>query len=170
MVLMRSMSMVLLSAMMGRSRVPAPLAGAGWATSPALGGARLVASNRRFSLKRRGTAARTVPGRVCANGRTPGRPAESGAMTPLPATDEQRARRRHWRVLRVWTVLLLLAWGVVTFGVAYEARALSFDFFGWPFSFWVGAQGALLVYVGLVSLYARVARQLDESADLDEQD
>ena len=91
-------------------------------------------------------------------------------MTPLPATDEQRARRRHWRVLRVWTVLLLLAWGVVTFGVAYEARALSFDFFGWPFSFWVGAQGALLVYLALVSLYARVARQLDESADLDEQD
>ena len=91
-------------------------------------------------------------------------------MTPPSATDEQRVRRRHWRVLRVWTVLLLLAWSVVTFGVAYEARALSFDFFGWPFSFWVGAQGALLVYLGLVSLYARVTRQLDEAADLDEQD
>jgi putative solute:sodium symporter small subunit len=91
-------------------------------------------------------------------------------MTPPPATDAQRTRRRHWRVLRVWTVLLLLAWAVVTFGVAYEARALSFNFFGWPFSFWVGAQGSVLVYLALVSLYARVARQLDESADLDEQD
>jgi putative solute:sodium symporter small subunit len=91
-------------------------------------------------------------------------------MTPPPARDAHAVRRRHWRALRVWTLILLLAWAAVTFGVAYEARALSIAFFGWPFSFWVGAQGAVLVYLGLVGLYAWVARRLDEAADLDEQD
>lgn len=91
-------------------------------------------------------------------------------MTTPPASDGQAMRRRHWRALRVWTLILLVAWAAVTFGVAYEARALSIAFFGWPFSFWVGAQGAVLVYLGLVGLYAWVARRLDEAADLDEQD
>ena len=58
--------------------------------------------------------------------------------------------RRQVRV----TALLLLAWFVITFVVAYFARELDFSFFGWPFSFWVGAQGALLVYVAIVWIYA----------------
>ncbi len=58
---------------------------------------------------------------------------------------------------RVWplTVALLALWGGVTFGVAWLARDLSFDFFGWPFSFWMGAQGALIVYCLIVAVYAR---------------
>ena len=63
----------------------------------------------------------------------------------------RRVRRGNWRL----TLTLLLAWALVTFGVAYFARALSFDFFGWPFSFWVGSQGALIVYVTIVVIYAR---------------
>lgn len=58
--------------------------------------------------------------------------------------------RRQVRV----TALLLLAWFVITFVVGYFARELDFSFFGWPFSFWVGAQGALLVYVAIVWIYA----------------
>ncbi|MBB3196254.1 hypothetical protein CDN98_21155 [Roseateles terrae] len=66
-----------------------------------------------------------------------------------------RPRRPATRVVVGLTVSLLLVWGGVTFGVAWFARDLSFDFFGWPFSFWVGAQGALLVYCLIVWLYAR---------------
>ena len=62
--------------------------------------------------------------------------------------------RRYWRKTRLVTAILLLIWFVVTFGVAYFARALSFQFFGWPFSFWVGAQGALLVYGLIIGFYA----------------
>jgi putative solute:sodium symporter small subunit len=87
-----------------------------------------------------------------------------------PANPQAAARLAHWRAVRAWTVLLLLVWGAVTFGVAYHARALHFSFFGWPFSFWVAAQGALLVYLGLVGFYAFVMRKLDEAHDLDEQD
>jgi putative solute:sodium symporter small subunit len=89
---------------------------------------------------------------------------------PAPATPAStEARRTHWRLLRRWTLALLVVWALVTFGVAWHARALDFRFFGWPFSFWVAAQGALLVYLGLVGLYAWAARRLDESLGRDAQ-
>lgn len=68
--------------------------------------------------------------------------------------EEARARQRHWRTNRRVTAWLLAIWFVVTFVVAFFARELSFSFFGWPFSFWVGAQGALLVYVLIIACYA----------------
>lgn len=68
--------------------------------------------------------------------------------------EEARARQRHWRTNRRGTAWLLAIWFVVTFVVAFFARELSFSFFGWPFSFWVGAQGALLVYVLIIACYA----------------
>jgi putative solute:sodium symporter small subunit len=76
----------------------------------------------------------------------------------MPSTD---LKRRYWqRNLRI-TGTLLAIWFLVTFGVAYFAHDLSFTFFGWPFSFWVAAQGALIVYVLLVWYYARVMNKLD---------
>lgn len=76
----------------------------------------------------------------------------------MPLTDSQR---RYWRKTRVLTALLLLLWFGVTFGVSYFARALSFTFFGWPFSFWMGAQGALLVYGLIIGFYAWYMNRLD---------
>ncbi len=49
--------------------------------------------------------------------------------------------RRYWRKNLNITAILLVIWFVVTFVVSYYARELSFNFFGWPFSFWMGAQG-----------------------------
>jgi putative solute:sodium symporter small subunit len=87
-------------------------------------------------------------------------------MPMSPAT--AAARQAHWRALRGWTLALLLVWALVTFGVAWHARELDFRFFGWPFSFWVAAQGALLVYLGLVGFYAWVSRRLDQALDRDD--
>lgn len=70
-------------------------------------------------------------------------------------------RQRYWRTnLRV-TAVLMSIWFAVTFGVTYFARELDFPFFGWPFSFWVAAQGALIVYVLIVGFYARFMNRLD---------
>jgi putative solute:sodium symporter small subunit len=57
--------------------------------------------------------------------------------------------------------VLLIVWFVVTFVIGYFARELSFSFFGWPFSFWVGAQGALVVYMLIIWFYARYMNNLD---------
>lgn len=60
------------------------------------------------------------------------------------------------------TGVLLLAWFAASFGFAYFARELDFELFGWPFSFWMAAQGAPVVYVLITVVYAALARRHDE--------
>jgi putative solute:sodium symporter small subunit len=74
----------------------------------------------------------------------------------------------YWRKTVGLTAGLMAVWFAVTFGVAFFARELSFTFFGWPFSFWVGAQGALVVYVLIVAVYARVMARFDETHGMGE--
>lgn len=69
----------------------------------------------------------------------------------------------YWHKTLGLTAGLMTVWFAVTFGVAFFARELSFTFFGWPFSFWVGAQGALVVYVLIVAVYARAMAQFDDA-------
>lgn len=77
--------------------------------------------------------------------------------------------RRYWnRNLRV-TSLLLGLWFVVTYVVAFHARDLDFEFFGWPFSFWMAAQGSLIVYVLIVWIYARYMERLDREHGVSEE-
>jgi putative solute:sodium symporter small subunit len=77
--------------------------------------------------------------------------------------------REYWsKNLRI-TAVLLAIWFVVTFVVGYYAREIaSFNFFGWPFSFWMGAQGALIVYVALIWYYARTMNKMDNEYGVDE--
>jgi putative solute:sodium symporter small subunit len=78
--------------------------------------------------------------------------------------------REYWsRNLRI-TALLLAIWFVVTFIVGYYAREASFSFFGWPFSFWMGAQGALIIYVIIIWYYARYMNRLDIEYGVEEGD
>lgn len=71
--------------------------------------------------------------------------------------------QRHWRCTRRLTTALLAVWFVVTFGGAWFARDLTTAFNGWPFSFWLAAQGALIVYALLVWGYARAMARLDRA-------
>jgi putative solute:sodium symporter small subunit len=71
------------------------------------------------------------------------------------------SHREYWRKNLRITAILLAIWFVVTFVVSYYARELSFNFFGWPFSFWMGAQGALVIYVLIIGYYARYMGKLD---------
>lgn len=77
------------------------------------------------------------------------------------ATDTRTA---YWRKnLRV-TAWLLAVWFAVTFVVTFFARELSFTFFGWPFGFWMAAQGALLIYLALIGIYAGIMTRLDQAS------
>lgn len=82
-----------------------------------------------------------------------------------PISPSQHA---YWRKTVRLTGGLLAVWFGVTFGVAFFARELSFTFFGWPFSFWVGAQGSLVVYVLIVAFYAHAMAKLDETHGMGE--
>ena len=75
--------------------------------------------------------------------------------------DSTERREAYWRRnLRIIGVQLFV-WFGVSYVTAYFARDLAFDFFGWPFGFWVAGQGALLVYVAIVGFYARYMNRLD---------
>ena len=70
--------------------------------------------------------------------------------------------KEYWRRnLRV-TWILLAIWAIITFVIGYYARELSFNFFGWPFPFWIGAQGGLAIYVVLIGYYAWYMNRLDK--------
>ena len=83
----------------------------------------------------------------------------------MQTTDNQR---RYWRKTLTITALLLVVWFVTTFVVSYFARDLDFIFFGWPFSFWMGAQGSLIIYVAIIWFYARYMNKLDIEHGADE--
>ena len=78
--------------------------------------------------------------------------------------------RQYWQKNLRITGVLLAIWFVVTFVVGYFARALSFTFFGWPFSFWVGAQGALIVYVVIIWFYANYMNRMDQEHGVAEEE
>ena len=75
----------------------------------------------------------------------------------------QLSARHHeyWRKNLRITAFLLSIWFFVTFVLIYFARDLDFKFFGWPFSFWVAAQGALVVYCVIIWYYAHYMNKLD---------
>ena len=75
---------------------------------------------------------------------------------------------RYWRRNLRITAALLAIWFGVSFGVSYFARELNFIFFGWPFSFWMGAQGTLVVYGLIIGFYAWYMNRLDVEYGVDE--
>ena len=47
--------------------------------------------------------------------------------------------REYWSKNLAVTGFLLFIWFLVTFVMAYYARELSFNFFGWTFAFWMAS-------------------------------
>ena len=78
--------------------------------------------------------------------------------------------KEYWRKNVRITAILMVIWAFITFVIGYYARELSFNFFGWPFSFWVGAQGALALYVVLIGFYAWYMNKLDQEYGVAEGD
>ncbi|MRW86151.1 DUF4212 domain-containing protein [Pseudoduganella sp. FT26W] len=74
-------------------------------------------------------------------------------------------RTQHWHKARRMTALLLLLWLLTGFCAAFFARELAgLSVFGWPLSFYLAAQGASLVYLGIIAFYAWRMRRLDRAA------
>ncbi|MCU6434562.1 DUF4212 domain-containing protein [Undibacterium sp. Jales W-56] len=70
----------------------------------------------------------------------------------------------YWRHTRQLTVILLASWLLLTFGVLFFARELAlYTFFGWPFSFYMAAQGLTLFYVLLLAVLSFVMRRIEQA-------
>ena len=109
-------------------------------------------------------------------------PHEPNPMSESVTSDQQEANRQrarlvaarkaHWARARRLTALLLLLWFGTTFGTVFYARQLgALTLFGWPLSFYLAAQGASLIYLAILGVYAvamgridrRFARQLERA-------
>jgi putative solute:sodium symporter small subunit len=77
--------------------------------------------------------------------------------------------QEYWqRNLRL-TAVLLAIWFVATFVVIYFAPQLNdIVIMGFPFAFYMGAQGSLIIYVLIIWYYARRMNQLDNEYGVQE--
>ena len=74
----------------------------------------------------------------------------------------QTKQRQYWRRNLLITAILLLIWFVVTFVASYYARELDrISVFGFPLGFYMGAQGALIIYALIIGFYAWYMNRLD---------
>ena len=72
--------------------------------------------------------------------------------------------RPYWRQTKKLTSILLLVWFTLTFIVLFFARELaSLHFFGWPFSFYMAAQGLTLIYVLIIGIYSFYSHRIEQS-------
>ena len=79
--------------------------------------------------------------------------------------------REYWRKNLAITAILLGIWFVVTYVVGFFARELNtITFFGWPLGFYMGAQGALIIYVISIFYYAIHMNKLDKEYGVSEED
>jgi len=72
------------------------------------------------------------------------------------------ARASHWRRTRRLTFVLMTVWLATGFCTVFFARELSrITVFGWPLSFYMAAQGASLVCLAIIGVYAWRMRGYD---------
>jgi putative solute:sodium symporter small subunit len=75
----------------------------------------------------------------------------------------------YWKKNLRITIVLLAIWFTVTFVMGYFAIDLArINFFGWPLSFYMGAQGSLIIYIVLIWYYAKKMGQLDREHGVEE--
>jgi putative solute:sodium symporter small subunit len=79
--------------------------------------------------------------------------------------------REYWRKNIKLTAILLAIWFVVTYVVGFFARDLNaITVFGFPIGFYMGAQGALIVYVVIIFYYANRMNRMDREYGVAEED
>ncbi len=79
--------------------------------------------------------------------------------------------REYWKKNLRLTGILLAIWFVCTFVIGWYARELqSITFLGFPFSFYMAAQGSVLIFVLITWYYARAMDKLDREYDVHEGD
>jgi putative solute:sodium symporter small subunit len=77
--------------------------------------------------------------------------------------------QEYWHKNLTVTAILLAIWFVVTFVISYFARELNqITFLGFPLAFYMGAQGALIIYVVIIWYYAHYMNKLDLEYDVHE--
>ena len=75
----------------------------------------------------------------------------------------------YWRENRKLMILVLLIWALVSYGAALISGWLNkIVIFGFPLGDYMGAQGALIVFLILIIFYAKKMDSLDKKYGVEE--
>jgi putative solute:sodium symporter small subunit len=86
----------------------------------------------------------------------------------MKKVDKQVAEAYFRKRVRFMIVYLTI-WALVSFGVVAMAEPLSaFTFNGMPFHYFMGAQGAILVFIALLFVNAILTDRIDKEFGIDE--
>lgn len=81
------------------------------------------------------------------------------------------SREKYWRRSRTLTLILLAIWLLTTISVVVFARQLAtVSLWGWPLHYYFASQGATLVYLAIVGVYAWVMQRLDAAINSESHD
>ncbi len=75
----------------------------------------------------------------------------------------------YWRKTRRLTFSLISVWLVITFGLTWFARDVNeILILGFPFGFYMAAQGTLLIYLLIIWWYNRQMIRIDAEFGIDD--
>ncbi len=75
----------------------------------------------------------------------------------------------YFREKNIYMIVYLVIWFVVSFGVVLIAEPLSDIFIGgFPLHYYMGAQGAVIVFIVLLFVNAKVGDMIDKKYGIDE--
>ncbi len=79
--------------------------------------------------------------------------------------DGRSAAKTYWRANQILIAILLVIWFVVSFGFAilFADKLYDVKIGALPASFWWAHQGAMIVFVLLILVYALVMDRLDRT-------
>ncbi len=76
---------------------------------------------------------------------------------------------QHWAETRSLTTWILILWFIFSMGIFFFANSLnSLTFFGWPFGFYMAAQGSLVIFVVLIVVLNIKQEKIDDEHGLAE--
>ncbi len=75
----------------------------------------------------------------------------------------------YWRENRRLMMIVLLVWALVSYGAALISGILNkIVIFGFPLGYYMGSQGALIVFLLLIIFYARRMDEIDRKYGVEE--
>ncbi len=78
-------------------------------------------------------------------------------------SDQTLTPAGYWKKTQRLTLVLLGSWFGMTFLVVFFARQLDhIHLFGWPLSFYMAAQGMMLIYLAIVVIYTLKMGRADQ--------
>ena len=72
--------------------------------------------------------------------------------------------KKYWKQNQRYLLILLLVWGLVSFGagILFAPQLNEFRIGGFRIGFWFAQQGSILVFVALIFIYVRLMNRLDK--------